>query len=132
MVSNSKKTWTCSDTYLISVGTQHQPNINFWSGKHYWYFNNLTDIDRQIIHIRGVYAFLLCDNILHLLPDLAKTLKLFLGDLFEASNAPRYDWEIRENINFMKETMGYTWKQRQPQKHYIPEKSSIKNGDVFV
>ena len=50
-----------------------------WHGKHHYTFKNLKNEDKELIGFNGLRAFILCDNMVHLIPDLLKTVALFLG-----------------------------------------------------
>lgn len=137
VVNDPASHWLCSDTLLIQVGTQIQVVNIFMHGTHNYTFKNLSDKDNQFIAGVGVQPFLFCDNVVNLIPDLFKTIGLFLGGLDLIPNVilpfvGPLPMKVQEelNVEFIKKATGYEWKKRSASPN-IPSKDKIKSGDYF-
>jgi len=137
-VFNPAASMFCSDNYLLQVGNSVQFVNLFRHGKHTHTFKNLSTDDIDVVNFVGPRALILCDNIAHLIPDLFKTIGLFLGGIgITTWNIPffglkPYKMQKEWNVDFIKKATGYQWHKRDEKKIYIPPKESIQSGDFFA
>jgi len=115
-VNDPAKSWNCSDAYLLQVGSQLQFQNIFFHGTHHYTFKNLSEQDIEMVSTVGVQPFLFCDNVAHLVPDLIKTIGLFLGGLglVHSPNVPFFGlkpWVMQKkwNVDFIKKSTGFQW-----------------------
>ena len=138
-VFSPAKSWFCSDNYVLQVGQQLQFLNLMWHGKHYYTFKGLIAGDKDIVNLSGIRAFILCDNITHLIPDIFKTIGLFLGGIgvIPSASIPFFGlqpWSMQKkwNVEFIEHTTGFQWQKRAASKTYIPAKEAIQSGDFFA
>jgi len=136
-VFNPSVSFTCSDTYILQVGSQLQFAPIFWHGTHTYTFKNLSTQDKDMLKYQGVRPFITCDNIVHLIPDMFKTIGLFLGGIgvIHSPDVPFFGykpWKMQKewNVKFIKDATGYQWKTRDSKMVNI-DKSKVRSGDYF-
>jgi hypothetical protein len=130
---------TCSDVYILQVGSQLQFSVIFsdwWS--HHFTFKNLSQQDKDMLKYQGVRPFITCDSITHLIPDMFKTIGLFLGGIgvIHSPDVPFFGykpWKMQKewNVQFIKDATGFQWQTRDAKVINIPAKEQIRSGDYF-
>ena len=128
----------CSDHYMIKFGTQLQMLVLEFPGTHKYTFKNVTAQDKQLMTAEGLQAFIFCDNMVDVIPDILKTLGLFVGGLgiVKKADVPFIGlkpWKMQEewNIEFVKEATGFQIQKRNPVVNILP-KEKIRSGDYFA
>lgn len=137
--TGSKKSTLCSDFYLLQIGDMLQPHILFFAGDHEYTFKSLTDFDKSYVEKVGMKPFLFCDSVVNILPDVLKTVGLFLGGIgvIPSPNIPFFGlkpWVMQKkwNVEFIKKSMGFQWQEREKTSVHIPDKRFIRSGDYFA
>lgn len=136
ITTGTKKTVGCGEAYFISTGAHfHLVNLVL-PGEHKFIFNKLSAKDMEYITGIGVRFLRFCDTAMHFLPDLFKTIQMFLGGLgldpripFFGSHVPQ---EMQEaNVEFIKHATGFQWRAREPVFIDLDPKY-IRSGDFLA
>mmetsp|Transcript_29287 Transcript_29287/g.26764 ORF Transcript_29287/g.26764 Transcript_29287/m.26764 type:complete len:201 (+) Transcript_29287:473-1075(+) len=135
-----KKKLDCGDGYFYSTLFNYHVAAFYREGIHNIKFENLTPEEMEIIRTSGFLVFKTCDKVINVLPDLFKTLYLFLGGIGLDPNIPFFgskptEFEMEQNVKFIHDATGYQW-QKRPEKSrkvvYDLDPKLVQSGDFFA
>ena len=117
ITATGKKSVSCSEAFLVSTGNHFHFFPLAVPGVHKFTFENLEEDELLYIQKEGVRFLRFCDSIEHLIPDLLKTVQLFLGGLGLNPRVPFFGSKVPmemqlANVKFIKEATGFEWRSR--------------------
>ena len=136
MFAEGRRKEFCTETYVF--GTAAKIHIRSFVLKKHTKFlwKNMNSIEYNNVITWGIHVFRLCDSLVHWLPDVFKTVEVFLGGIgdkpkipFFGSKPPMY--QQRLSVDFIEAGTGYRWKERKP--HFVNlTKYEVKSGDFLA
>lgn len=132
-----KRHGLCGEAFLYSTIKNFHVEVFYLGGHHKVRFTHLSADEMQLIKEGGIFIFRFCDKVINILPDFFKTLWLFVGGLGLDPKIPFFgsdptEFQIKENIRFIKEATGYEWKKRPKDVVVDIDTSLIKSGDFLA
>jgi len=126
----------CTDAYFYSTLSNFHIETKFKHGKNVITFK-VTPEELETIKRSGIMVFRMCDKTVNFIPDLFKTLTLFLGGLGLNPNIPFFgskptDAQIRANIKFIYEATGFQWQERPKNVVVELDESLLSSGDFIA
>lgn len=97
MFAEGKKKETCTETYVI--GTAAKIHIHSFTLRKHMKFTwkNMNSVEYNNVITWGIHIFRLCDSLKHWIPDVLKTVEVFVGGLgtnpkipFFGAKPPKY------------------------------------------
>jgi len=130
------KSLFCTDSYFYSTLTNFHVEVFARHGTHKVTFR-LTDDQMKEFEAMGVSLFRVCDKSIHFIPDMFKTLWLFIGGLGLNPNIPFFGskptpFMEAQNVKFIGEAMNYTWQVRPKDVVVELDESLINSGDFLA
>jgi hypothetical protein len=126
----------CSEAYVLGTGANFHVTAFTLKNHHTFTWSNLNEVEINNVLTWGIHIFRLCDEVKHWLPDLIKTVEVFVGGLglnpkipFFGSRTPQYQQEL--NIKFIEAGTGYRWKPR-PDVFTNLSETEVKSGDFVA
>lgn len=126
----------CSEAYILGTGANFHVTTFTLKHEHTFTWKNLNEVEINNVRTWGIHIFRLCDEVKHWLPNLIKTVEIFLGGLglnpkipFFGSRTPHYQQEL--NIEFIEAGTGYRWKPR-PNVFTNLSELEVKSGDFLA
>jgi hypothetical protein len=138
IVAKSPKNLLCTDSYFFSTLMNFHIEAIATSGTHTITLK-VSPTELAQIQTAGIHFFRVCDKTTNFLPDLLKTIWLFLGGLglnphipFIGSKPTKFQTE--QNIKFIYEGTGYQWQERPKaaQKTVVELDESLFNSGDFL
>jgi len=129
------KSLSCTDSYFYSALTNFHVEVFARHGTHKVTFK-LTDDQMKEFEAIGISLFRVCDKSIHFIPDVFKTLFLFIGGLGLNPHIPFFGskptpFQEAQNIKFFNEAMNYTWQARPHDVVVDLDESLINSGDFL-
>jgi hypothetical protein len=130
------KSLLCTDSYFYSTLTNFHVEVFARHGTHKVTFK-LTDEQYEVFEAVGISLFRVCDKSIHFVPDLFKSLWLFIGGLGLNPNIPFFGskptpFMEKQNVKFLGEAMNYTWQVRPKDVVVELDESLINSGDFLA
>lgn len=127
----------CSDAFFMSTSQNYHWTNIFFHGTHRTTFRGLSKLQMQEITRTGIQIFRVCDSISHVVPDVIKTLLLFVGGFSTNPHLPFIGshptfWMVRANVDFIERATGYKWEKRQNNSVIMLDPEQIHSGDFFA
>jgi hypothetical protein len=120
------------------LGTAAKIHIHSFTMRKHMKFTwkNMTSVEYNNVITWGIHIFRLCDSLKHWIPDVLKTVEVFLGGLgtnpkipFFGAKPPKYQQKL--NIDFIEAGIGFRWKEREP--HFVNLSNyEVKSGDFLA
>lgn len=106
MKASNKTHPGCSEAYILGTGANFHVTTFTLKHEHTFTWKNLNEVEINNVRMWGIHIFRLCDEVKHWLPNLIKTVEIFLGGIglnpkipFFGSRTPHYQQEL--NIKFI-------------------------------
>lgn len=132
---SGRATFDCTDAYIFSTLTNYHIDTIMLPGTHTSKLK-ITPEELAQVNETGIFIFRMCDKTVNFIPDLIKTMWLFLGGLGLGPNVPFFGSkptpeQIKSNIQFIKDATGYQWQTR-PQDVVVDIDESLLNSGDFL
>lgn len=126
----------CTETYIFGTAAKIHIHSFTLRGHLKFTWKNMNSIEYSNVVTWGIHVFRLCDSLKHWIPDVLKTVEVFLGGLgtnpkipFFGAKPPKYQQKL--NIDFIEAGTGFRWKERTP--HFVNLSSyEVKSGDFLA
>lgn len=129
------KNHLCKDVILFANTEIQHFEVFFFHGTHRLTFQMNTPEAQADVGFGGIKAFAFCENVIQDIESVWTTLKAFVGGITDhpkwpiiGSHVPPY--MEKANVEFIKENLGVTLKERPVQKVEI-DPDTIQSGDFF-
>jgi len=126
----------CAEAYILGTGANFHVTTFTLKNHHTFTWSNLNEVEINNVLTWGIHIFRLCDEVKHWLPNLIKTVEIFVGGLglnpkipFFGSKTPHYQQEL--NVKFIEAGTGYRWKDRSNIFTNLSE-TEVKSGDFLA
>ena len=132
-----KKGLTCADHYLATTLLSFDLHTNWMWIQSTITYKFKTDEEAQLAKSQGIKIILMCDNWLNMIPDIIKTVTLFLPDILSAKHIVLPDflknYLNKRAYNFIQRYTGTTLKPRKQNVAITEEyiRKYIKSGDIL-
>jgi len=126
----------CTDAYFYSTLANFHIETKFKHGKNVVTFKVNAE-ELETIKKSGVMVFRMCDKTVNFIPDLFKTLVLFVGGLGLNPNIPFFgskptEAQVKANIQFIYEATGFQWQERPSGEVVHLDESLLNSGDFIA
>lgn len=96
----------------------------------------MNELDYNNVVTWGIHVFRLCDSLAHWLPDVIKTVEVFLGGLGTNPKIPFFGSKPtkameKHSVDFIEAGTGFRWKERTP-KFVNLSQYEVKSGDFLA
>ena len=126
----------CGERYIFATAAMFHIHAFTLRNHHKFVWKNMNENQYNSVVTWGIHVFRMCDSVDHWIPDVFKTLEIFVGGIgtnpkipFFGSKPPKYQQKL--NVDFIEAGTNFRWKERVPRFLNLT-KDEVKPGDFLA